>query len=575
MKRKIIFTALVIGIFTFCSFAADTGPISFKGGRMVAKSAPAVVETVETVEAAETTEIIETTVTAETVDSTKEINLFGGTQEISPASKDNKISLDIKGMSIVDLLKMISLRAGVNIVVGNNVKGTVSMFLRDVDIWDAFEIILLANDLAYIEEENGIINVMAQRDYEDVRGEKYKDKKNMEVVKLKYVRASDIESTLDKVKTDIGKIIVDSTSNSVILLDTKQGIERMKKIALNSDILLETKVFGLNYATVDDVSDAIGEIISSAGKVSFDTRTNKIVITDSSEIIDQVANVIYAFDEKPRQVLIDAQIIELRPSKTFKMGIDWDYFMSKYFRVQGPFPAPVSAESGDSSPFTFGTIDRTVAAKHDWSVIADALETLGDVKLLSSPRIMALDGKEAKILVGTKQPYLTSKTTPVGDSAQTSFNFETVDVGIQLHVTPSISREGYVSMLIKPVVSSSEYENLGTEDEPRIYPVETTSEIETSVLIKEGTTIIIGGLRKEEKQDSQSRIPILGKLPLLKYVFGNTTRESSVSDLVVLLTPHIMKGDKAFTDFSQVTPDNGAVWDMRGDDLHKTNYSNQ
>ena len=572
MKKIISFTILILFFTASLSFSADAeGPTAFRGLRGSEKIIPAGEKSSSSLKS-ESVDLVSDTVHSSAPK--RDVKPLGGTQIITPASKDNKISLDIKGMSIVDLLKMISLRAGVNIVIGKNVKGEVSMFLRDVDIWDAFEIILLANDLAYIEEDNGIINVMAQRDYQDVRGERYKDKKEMQVIKLKHVRAADIEKTLDMVKTDIGKIIVDESSNSIILLDTKQGIKRMKQIAINSDILLKTRVFALNYATIDDVSDAVGELISSAGKVSLDSRTNKVVVTDSPEVINRIADVIYAFDEKPQQVLIDAQIIELKPSKTFKMGIDWDYFISKYFRVQGPFPAPVSADSGDASPFTFGTLDRTVTSKGDWNAVLDALETLGDVKLLSSPRIMALDGKEAKILVGTKQPYLTSKTTPVGDSAQTSFNFETVDVGIQLHVTPYISREGFVTMLIKPVVSSSEYQNLGTEDEPRIYPVETTSEIETSVVVKEGTTIIIGGLRKEEKRDTKSGIPILNKIPLLKYAFGNTSRDTSVSDLVILLTPHIVEGDKALTDFSQITPDNGVVYEMRDDDLFRTDYRN-
>ena len=545
--KKILFTTMILLISSSVCFGEGES-VAFKGGKIGAPK-----------ESSQGKKL-------------KAIKPLSGTSEIAPASRENKISLDIKGMAIVDLLKMISLRAGVNIVVGKNVKGDVSMFLRDIGIWDAFEIILLANDLAYIEEDNGIVNVMTKKDYANLRGAVYKDKKEMEVVKLKHIQAKDLEKTLEKVKTDIGNIIIDDVSNSLILLDTKQGIARMKLIALNSDILLETKVFSLSYATVDDMSAVVEELLSTVGKASFDARTDKMVITDTPEVINKIIDVVKAFDEKPRQVLIDAQIIELKPSKNFRMGIDWDYFMSKYFRVQGPFTAPISAESGDISPFTFGTIGGAVTQKHDWKVIADALETLGDVKLLSSPRIMALDGQEAKILVGTKQPYLTSKTTPVGDSAQTSFNFETVDVGIQLHVTPYISRDGFVSMQIKPVVSSSEYQNLGTEDEPRIYPVETTSEVETSVVIKAGTTIIIGGLRKEEKRHTENRIPFLGKIPLLKYVFGNTSDDNSVSDLVVLLTPHIVEGEESLTDFNQLKPTDGVVYEMKDNNLFRTEY---
>ena len=160
---------------------------------------------------------------------------------------NNKISLDIKGMDIVDVLKTLANRTGMNLIIGKNVTGRVTLFLKDVDVWDAFEIVLLANELAY-QKQGEIINVMSQRDYELLYGERFQDKKQAKTIPLKYARAADLSRALNQIKTNIGRVVVDEGSNTLVLIDTPKKINEMQDFIKNADLPTQARVFNLNYA---------------------------------------------------------------------------------------------------------------------------------------------------------------------------------------------------------------------------------------------------------------------------------------------------------------------------------------
>lgn len=476
----------------------------------------------------------------------------GAPVSASGPAAGNKITLDIKGMDIVDLLKMIATRTGMNIVVGKNVTGRVTLFLKDVEIWDAFEIILLANDLAY-EKKDGIINVMAQRDYELQFGQRYRDRKEARTIQLKYAKAADLSRALNQVKTNIGRVVVDEASNTLVLIDTPEKLEEMARFIEKADIPVQTKVFNLNYAQADKLSAKIQEAVTKGvGSVKIDERTNKIAVTDYPEKIREIAQIINAFDEKTPQVLIDAQIIEIRPTDKFEAGVDWEYWIKKHFKVASSLPM------GTSSRLLLGTASTTPAGEGDYKAILDLLRTIGDTKILSSPRIMALNNQEAKILVGTKDAYITSSTSQAGDSSVTSQTVNFVDVGIKLFVTPTINRDGFVTMKIKPEISSAERTNITFDNKITQVPIVTTSEAETSVMVKDGVTIIIGGLRKDEKSSTIKKVPLLGDVPLIGLAFRNKTEELKKTELVILLTPHVLTGGVSYTDFAELSPKDGA-----------------
>lgn len=490
------------------------------------------------------------------------------TQSSQPNQQQNKLSLELKGMDIVDILKMLSTRTGLNIVIGKNVTGRVTLFLKDVDAWDAFEIILLSNDLAY-EKKGEIISIMTQRDYELLYGDRFQNKKQAKVIPLKYAKAADLASALNQIKTNIGKIVVNESSNTLVLIDTPQNLKSMEDFIAKTDLPTQTKIFSLNYAQAEKISPKIQEnLTKSIGYIRIDERTNKIAVTDYPAKLEEIEKIITAFDEKTPQVIIDAQIIQISPSDKFEMGVDWDYWLEKHFDFKAALPI------GTANRLLLGTTSNAPAQQGDYKAILDLLRTIGDTKILSSPRIMALNNQEAKILVGTKEAYITSTTSQSGTSSTvTSQSVNFVDVGIKLFVTPTINQAGFVTMKIKPEISTAKSRDLISENQTTQVPIVTTSEAETTVMVKDGITIIIGGLRKDERSKTVKKIPLLGDVPLLGFFFRSTSDDLTKTELVILLTPHIVSGENTITDFAQLPPKEGVRAEMKSGEITKEKFS--
>ena len=477
-----------------------------------------------------------------------------------------KISLDIKGMDVVDVLKLLSNRTGMNLVIGKNVSGRVTLFLKDVDAWDVMEIVLLSNDLAYYKKGN-IINIMAQRDYELLYGEPFQDNKQAKIIALKYAKASDLSKALAQIKSNLGKIVVDEGTNTLVLMDTPQKLKAMADFIATTDTPLETRVFALNYAQSDKLLPKLQDAITKGvGSIRMDERTNKIIVTDYPAKLLTIAETITAFDEKTPQVLIDSQIIEISPSDLFEMGVDWNFWVTKYFQPQASLPGGT-----DVNRLFIGTTKTNPTGPDRYKAVLDILRTIGDTKILSSPRIMALNNQEAKIHVGTKDAYITSSSSQSSGAGSTvtaqSVNF--VDTGIQLSVTPTISRDGFVTMKIKPEISTSKRESIISEGLSTDIPIVTTSEAETSVMVKDGVTIIIGGLKQDDREKTVKKIPFLGDIPWFGALFRSTSDSLTKKELVILLTPHIVTGEASFTDFSEIKPHSGAIMSMVNGEIVK------
>lgn len=468
-----------------------------------------------------------------------EISKLDQDKEIAPI-ESKKISLDIKGMDIVDVLKLLSSQGNLNIVTGKNVTGRVSMFLKEVDVMDAFEIIIAANNLAY-EKKGNIIKVMSEHDYELIYGEKYDDRKELVTKKLKYARAKDVSTALNQIKSALGKVVIDESSDTLIILDVPEKIQAMEKIIKQTDVPveLETKVFELKYADSDKLKDQVKEAVTKdVGAVKTDQRTNKIVVTDYPSKIAQIEEMIEAFDEKTRQVLIEAKIIQVNLTDTYKMGIDWKYIADQQINFTAFNISRALNTSG--SQVILGS--ASPASPGDYRAIIDLLKTFGDVKTLSTPRITATNGQEAKILVGSKKVYVANTVVQGESTTTTAESVQFVDVGVKLYVTPTINKDGFITMKIRPEVSSAATSY--TTAQGNTIPIVDTSEAETSVIVKDGITIVMGGLMKNENSKTVNKIPFLGEIPFIGALFRRTEDSITKTELVIFLTPHIISGDE-------------------------------
>jgi type II secretory pathway component GspD/PulD (secretin) len=186
-----------------------------------------------------------------------------------------------------------------------------------------------------------------------------------------------------------------------------------------------------------------------------------------------------------------------------------------------------------------------IDSKRDLDVVLKYVQTLGNTQILSNPKISVINNQEAKIHVGERQAYVTSTTTTGQSTSTVSEEVTFVDVGIQLSVTPTINDDGYVLMKIKPEISSV-VSFLDTKSGNKI-PIIDTSVAETTVMVKDGATIIIGGLRREDKVSSAEQFPFLSKIPILSFFFKQQVKKTEKTELLIMITPHIITGDTLTT----------------------------
>ncbi|MCX7661920.1 MAG: type II and III secretion system protein, partial [Candidatus Omnitrophica bacterium] len=188
-----------------------------------------------------------------------------------------------------------------------------------------------------------------------------------------------------------------------------------------------------------------------------------------------------------------------------------------------------------------GIIDE----KRDFDALLNYIKNIGNVQILSNPKLVVTNNQEARLHIGERQAYITSTTTTGQTVSTVSEEVNFIDVGIQLAVTPTINDDGFITMKVKPEISSVIYW-LVTPTGNKI-PIIDTTLTETTVLVKNGVSVLIGGLRKQEKTKTSQQTPILGKIPFLGFFFRNQTEKMSRSEYLVMLTPHIISGDILLT----------------------------
>jgi len=457
------------------------------------------------------------------------------------------ITLALKGADILDVLRLLSEQSGLNFVAGQNVSGRkVTIYVKDVDVWEAFMRIVDANELAY-ERQNDLINVMTATDYELIYGEKFNERRRNIVIPLKFAKANQLATVLNNLKSNLGQVMVDESSNTVIFNDIPNRLEEMKRLVAQMDRPTETRIYNLNYAEAEKLREKLQEFLTpGVGTMSFDARTNKAVITDLADVIPKIEKIILAFDEREGQVLIDSKLVKVELTNDESFGVDWQQvFAGVDMKARGNFRVLADVVNGTAAG---AALKYLSAPDGNTQVIIEALKKFGKVETVSNPRIAVSNGQEAKILVGTKEAFVTVTTTvPATGSVVTSPEIQFVDVGTKLFVTPNVKRDGQVQLKIRPEVSTARIEVFQNN---RI-PIVSTTEAETNVLIKSGATLIIGGLIETKTERNQSQLPVLGDLPIVGSAFRSRIDTSRKSELVVFLTPQIMSSSgERITQFS-------------------------
>jgi len=500
----------------------------------------------------------------------------------STQEADDRISLDLKGIDITEVFRLLSLKTGTTIVPTKNVKGRISIFLNNVTFQDALDVILISQGLA-AEQRGDILMIMTNTEYNSLYGKPYDEKRQVRTFKLKYAKPASVFNVLDKIKSGVGKIIVDEASGTIILIDIPSKLILMTQAINDLDQPLETEIFDLQYADSSDMKGHLGDVITSGtGELYVDERTSKLVVSDLPDKMEKIKKMVKAFDEEDRQVFIEAEIVQITLRDEYQRGINWEEVFSEDWssglKFEGTFPVTSSFTPSPAIPSPIGSdpsgktafrMNVGTLADDKYDATMDFLETFGDTKILSRPKIAVVNNEEAKILVGTREAYITQTLSQGETTTVQSENIEFIDVGVKLNVLPTINKEGFIIMKIKPEVSSVS-RTIDT-DLGSVVPIVETSEAETVVKVKSGTIIMIAGLMKDEKRHDKTGIPVLSKIPIIGALFGSRADQTLKTELIVFLKPRIMTGERPLpgTEIEKVMNPTIMPEDMRKEIIEK------
>ena len=329
-----------------------------------------------------------------------------------------------------------------------------------------------------------------------------------------------ISIDLDDVPFDVALDLITRTkgltyktiSNVIVV----SSYEQMNKFFSNLGI------YKLNYAKAEDVQKSLSGIVKGEG-LTIDPITNSIIFTGTRAEEQKLKDAISQLDVATKQITLEAKIISLNNEDIQNFGLVWDW---------DKLPSPDDSSSGSSSSSNdkFGGILHIgYGYTTRFQATLNALLSNGKAKILATPRIITIPGKEASIFIGDHIPVQTEKR----DNGETTTSTEYVDAGIKLSYTPIVSTDGFITSVVHTEVSTptliAELKN---------YKI-TSRTADTNVRMRDGETLIIGGLINEEEQKNLQAIPILSKLPLIGELFKNRSNTKTKTEVMMILTPHI------------------------------------
>jgi type II secretory pathway component GspD/PulD (secretin) len=447
----------------------------------------------------------------------KAMPLSGGLSLDEAISPDQTISMDLQEANLRDILKIFSIQSGLNFIASEVVENKkVTLYLDKVPIKLAMDKLFDANKLTYeFDEDAGIFVVRGKEEDVDMV---------TEVFQLKY--RSVMSSNLEKQRTGLFTGSLTSTAGT------------------------QTTTAA---ADISDLKTMVQQVLSTIGKVSEDNKTNSLIVTDVPNRFPQIRSLIATLDVPQAQVMLDVEMLDVSKDLIDKLGFNFKNtpilsFAMNMANKQIAFPFKASTMGGLSH--TPGSMDF---GSTGFQFTLDMLKKDSDVKLLARPRILTLNNETAEI--GITKDEIVSKTTSIStDASGRSIDESTYErssslaltpegIGVYLRVTPMINEEtGEIILVVNPKSSTTMQSDIAG-DINRDPEVRASKSI---IKVRDGETIVLGGLIKNEKQVIKTKLPILGDIPVLGMLFrGKDQSKNSERELLVFITPHIVNDEAA------------------------------
>lgn len=297
-------------------------------------------------------------------------------------------------------------------------------------------------------------------------------------------------------------------------------VERAAQAPDSARAGMEVRSYKVHYSSARFVGEILQKHLTRQGKITPLVDRRLVVIEDTVESHERVARLLKEIDVEPKQIMIEAKILEITLDESDSFGLDW----SRIFSDNGTNRFGIQGLAARNTPgFFFNIVNRNIEA------YLSALNSKGRVHTLSTPKLLALEHQEAHVVIGERIGYKVTTTINLVTSETVQF----LETGVILRVTPSVDDHGRVLMKIHPEVSSGSISN-GV-------PSKKSTEVTTQLVANDGQSVLIGGLIKGTANQRRSGIPLLGNVPVIGWLLSNNEENKLTSETVVLITPHLVK----------------------------------
>ncbi len=409
-----------------------------------------------------------------------------------PGDADERFSIQVQDANLTEVLEMLGQLAGVNILASRDVQGRVSLNLQDVNVDKALDAILRSQGYVY-EREGDFIYVKSAA---EATAMKQANRKLItKIYQLHYINATEIQKLISPILTpEIGRHAITSPAQS-----------------------------GIAPTSTDAGGDGL-------------SQRDTLLVQDFPEVIAEVDKILIELDVPPLQVMIEAKILSVALSDTMAFGVNFALLNgAKGFPATGSMVPPAGESLSSSAGLKYGFIQG------DTHAFIKSLEAIADTSLVAAPQLRVLNKQKAELIIGQRLGY----KTLAFNGTQTIENVQFMDTGTKLVFRPFISPDGLVRLEVHPERSRAKI------NEKTGLPNAETTEVTTNVMVRDGTTVVLGGLISEECREAIDRVPVLGSLPLVGGAFRSKSEQVSRNEMIVLITPRIvtepeamMEGDK-------------------------------
>jgi type IV pilus assembly protein PilQ len=401
-----------------------------------------------------------------------------------------RISIDVNDLPLDTVIRQLTEQAGLNYIKSPNVTGNVSVTFHDVPLEEALRNILQVHGCFYTTDDN-----------------------------------------------------------LIQILTLAEKVEKIEPLI--------SKTFEIVYVDAKEVEIALDKFKSPQGSVSHIKGSSHIIVTDTESKINRISDLLDKIDRITPQILVEARIYDITSRDKLDLGVQWSAGRRTNFSSAGQIDDDITVSEGGvnkfvdsaTNPFITGLVDAPTSKtatstngllRFGWltpNIDIDARiraeQEITEARLLANPRIMVLDNEEATFNIVTEEPYV--ERTVSGGTVTETVKFK--EVGVKLTVTPKVTRDGMLRLHILPEFGVLvERVTISSSD----VPVVDTRKVDTIALVQDGQTVVLGGMRKKGVSKEENKVPLLGDLPLVGWIFRFEGEDTSVTELVVFITPNII-----------------------------------